>query len=65
MTKIIYLCITGQKNAIVMHQKYIEMFLTIIYLALGHGHTIVNSFTVTNFGSGIRIDLGVLKQFSI
>ena len=48
-----------------MHQKYIEMFLTIIYLALGHGHTIVNSFTVTNFGSGIRIDLGVLKQFSI
>ena len=56
MTKIIYLCITaGRKNDIVMHQKYIEMFVTIIYL--GHGHTIVNSFTVTNFENAIRIDL--------
>ena len=63
MTKIIYLCITaGRKNDIVMHQKYIEMFVTIIYL--GHGHTII-TYAAINFGSAIRIDLEFESIFNL
>ena len=62
MTKIIYLCITGRKNDIVMHQKYIEMFVTIIYL--GHGHTII-TYAAINFGSALRIDLEFESIFNL